>query len=256
MVRSSPKDRLNKGERTMSTTDRPIAVGDRVSVRGSIPAAYGRPVAEVVTLGPVCAKVRLFLDGSEWRIPYEELRLTAGQRWIDENPEAAVEAGLVDAPEVDPSTLATDDGSGPVVVISCGGAKADEVSPASELYVGTYFRAALRAALTLTSEDRVLVLSARYGFVRLSDRLAPYEQRIDRPGAIGAGALAATARRHRIPAGAEVVLLTPKAYAARAREVWPEARSLLDGTSGIGEQMARFSAIARGAGAEVEEVAA
>lgn len=245
------------------STERPITVGDRVSVRGSIPKAYGRPIAEVVSLGPVCARVRLFADGSEWRIPYEELRITAGQAWIDEHPERAVELGLVD-----PSTPATDDGSadedveeveapaGPVVVISCGGAKADRPAPIAELYTGSYFRAALRAARALTTDDRILVLSARYGFVSLGEVHAPYEQRIDRPGAISPRALAATARRHRIEADAEVVLLAPRAYADRARAIWPEASSLLDGTSGIGQQMARFAELARGAGSEVEEVAA
>ncbi len=228
--------------------ERPIQPGDRVSVRGSLPTSYGRPVAEVLSLGPVCAKVRLFLDGSEWRIPHEELALTAGQRALDENP--ALRELLELEPAVEPELEEELDES-PVVVISCGGAKASEPAPASELYVGSYFRAALRAARALTADDRILVLSARYGFVRLSSTIAPYEQRITEPGAISPARLAATARAHRIPASAEVVLLAPKAYVAAARTVWPEARSLLDGTAGMGEQMARFAALAR-----TEEVAA
>ena len=135
------------------STERPITVGDRVSVRGSIPKAYGRPIAEVVSLGPVCARVRLFADGSEWRIPYEDLRLTAGQAWIDEHPERAVDLGLVDT-----SSMAKDDGSadedveeveapaGPVVVISCGGAKADRPAPIADLWDADLRGADLRGA--------------------------------------------------------------------------------------------------------------
>src|SRR6266704_7034336 len=45
---------------------------------------------------------------------------------------------------------------------------------------------------------------------------------------------------------AQVVVLAPAAYANLAAQVWPHARLALAGTRGIGDQMARFAALATG----------
>ena len=51
-----------------------LEVGERVSVRGGLPRDMGIPIAEVVSVGPVNVKVRLFFDGSTHAVLPELLR--------------------------------------------------------------------------------------------------------------------------------------------------------------------------------------
>ncbi len=66
----------------------------------------------------------------------------------------------------------------PVVIISCTDAKADQAAPAADLYQGRNFGHSLAAALAETDQDadRVFILSARHGLVRLDQVLAPYDE--------------------------------------------------------------------------------
>ena len=62
----------------MRDTTRPLEVGARVSVRGGVPATLGCPIAQVLAVGPVNAKVRLYYDGAEYRVPHNLLHMIAG----------------------------------------------------------------------------------------------------------------------------------------------------------------------------------
>jgi Family of unknown function (DUF6884) len=66
------------------------------------------------------------------------------------------------------------------VIVACGAAKRTERSPAWQLYTGPYFRACMAWADSVTSLDRIHILSARYGLVPATQELDPYEQRLDR----------------------------------------------------------------------------
>ncbi|MBG0818891.1 DUF6884 domain-containing protein [Planomonospora sp. ID82291] len=132
-----------------------------------------------------------------------------------------------------------------VVIVPCGGKKADTDAPvpAGELYTGSYHRAARRAADALTSGGgRVLILSALHGLVELDQLVAPYELRAGQAGTVTGETLRAQAAALGI-ADAHAVVLGGRAYVALAREVWPTLDSPLQGTRGIGEQMARLAAI-------------
>ena len=131
-----------------------------------------------------------------------------------------------------------------VVIVPCGG-KQDktEVCPAGDMYVGSYHRACRRAAEVLAGDaGRVLILSAKYGLVRLSHYIARYDLRAGDPGTITGEALREQA--HKLYAtGARVTALGGAEYIRLAREVWPDAETPLNGCRGIGEQLARLAAI-------------
>lgn len=128
-----------------------------------------------------------------------------------------------------------------IVVVPCGGAKLDRPASAGELYTGSYHRMT-RAAADALDPDRVLILSGRYGLLELDRIVDPYEQRIDGPGAITVDELRAQADELEAT-GAAVTVLAGKAYADRISAVWPDAERPLDGTRGMGEQLARLAAI-------------
>ena len=61
------------------------------------------------------------------------------------------------------------------VFISCVKSKKNKPSKASELYTSTLFKYSLRYALSLTKRDKIFILSAKYGLVKLDDIIQPYE---------------------------------------------------------------------------------
>jgi hypothetical protein len=132
-----------------------------------------------------------------------------------------------------------------VIVVPCGGRKLDTETPvpAAELYVGSYHRAARRAAEVLAgSAGLVLILSALHGLVTLDQMLAPYELRAGQAGTVTGETIRAQAEALGI-AAAEVVVLGGRAYVELARQAWPLAVAPLEGTRGIGEQLGRLAAI-------------
>jgi len=132
-----------------------------------------------------------------------------------------------------------------LVVISCAGRKAAAPTVASELYRGSYFTACLRAAVAIAPRDNVLIVSALHGLVGLDDGpLAPYEQRLDQPGAVTATTIRAQAVRRGV-AGFPVVALCGARYAALARQAWPEVETPLAGL-GIGQQLHILSGLRAG----------
>jgi hypothetical protein len=133
----------------------------------------------------------------------------------------------------------------PLVIIPCGGAKLPHAAPAGELYTGGYHRAARRAADVLAGPaGRVLILSAKWGLLELGDPVAPYEQHMSKPGAIAVDTVRAQARELGIADATDVTVIAGKAYADVVTAVWPHAARPLDGTHGMGEQLARMKALA------------
>lgn len=116
---------------------------------------------------------------------------------------------------------------------------------------GSYHHAARRAALAITTPERVFILSARYGLLRLTgtELLDPYELTIGEPGAITGAELKGTAgrplsvarstgpRSPRLP----LVVLAGRRYADVILAAHPDALTPLAGTRGIGEQLHRLA---------------
>lgn len=70
------------------------------------------------------------------------------------------------------------------MIVSCGEAKGPVPASALWLYTGSYFDQLRRYARLLASDDRIYVLSARHGLVRARQVIAPYDQKMGRPGAV------------------------------------------------------------------------
>lgn len=66
----------------------------------------------------------------------------------------------------------------PNIIISCGKRKRWTPAPALELYCGGYFLAMKRWALSITTRDRIYILSAKYGLIHGSKLIAPYESKM------------------------------------------------------------------------------
>lgn len=128
----------------------------------------------------------------------------------------------------------------PLVVIACGKAKQTRPARALDLYTGSFFREVLAYARTLTPDPRIVVLSGKHGLLRYDRVIAPYEQRMDKPGAITAEQVAAQARALGLSHELNVVGLVGEAggYAAAVRAVWPHARLPLgEVPDGVGHKM-------------------
>jgi hypothetical protein len=125
-------------------------------------------------------------------------------------------------------------------VIPCGGAKTDRPVPARDLYTGSMFRHTLNAALAMADGDdaQVLILSAEHGLLRLDDVVAPYDQRMDQPGAVDADTI--TCQAVRFGLDRDVYAMLPRPYLAKLdaalRPLDVYVQDVYEATGGIGEQ--------------------
>lgn len=120
------------------------------------------------------------------------------------------------------------------MVISCGYKKRTHPCQAWQMYIGSYFRAMLRYALSVADRERIYILLAKYGLLRLTDPIEPYNLKMGMPGSIAAAAIAEQAERLGI-AGEQVLCLGGQEYVARCRAVWKDMVAPLSG--GMGNQM-------------------
>lgn len=246
-----------------------IAPGQRVTcLPGSLPARDGgRGGGVLVSIGPKTSLVDVY-GGRQRRIPNELLHPQAGSfvalerntrglrtttandrgwlpgwSWlgwtIAEHLEYLRGERHLPTPPPAPQRL---------VIVACGARKKDTFeAPAGAMYTGSYHRAARRAADAITTPDtRIMILSAAYGLLDLDDVIMRYERRLGQRYAITTQGLREQAEQLGLTDTAEVVVLAPAAYADMAAHVWPHAQRPLAGTRGIGDQMARFAALATG----------
>lgn len=105
-----------------------------------------------------------------------------------------------------------------IALAGCGGLKMPSRCRADQMYIGSYSRACWRAAVAL-SGGRALFISARYGLLRPWQEIDPYEQRMDRAGAISLSKLKEQAYEVGV-LDAPVIVLAGQAYAAAIVAVW------------------------------------
>ncbi len=124
-----------------------------------------------------------------------------------------------------------------LVIIPCGAAKRDYACQAHEMYVGTYFKACLRWALSATTPDRVLILSAKYGLLPLQQQIEPYDVTFGRDSSVTVDEVRRQATAMGLRAETKVLVAAGKRYVAMVQAVWPTARNVLDGKGGMGHQI-------------------
>ncbi len=121
-----------------------------------------------------------------------------------------------------------------LVIIGCGVAKRSGVHKAADLYTSGYFRLKLAYARSIVDDGSILILSGKYGFVRLDEKIASYDQHIGSAGAITDATLQEQAFRIRLPES-EVIVLGGSDYVDRVRQLCPESTAPLKG--GLPQQM-------------------
>ena len=65
-----------------------------------------------------------------------------------------------------------------IVVLACGEKKSIVAQRAIDLYVGNYFNCAKNWALSVVPITQIYILSAKYGLVKATKVIAPYELRL------------------------------------------------------------------------------
>ena len=123
------------------------------------------------------------------------------------------------------------------MVISCGGKKASTPQPARYMYQGGYFQSTLRYALSITTPENVRILSSKYGLLKLTDVIAPYEMVITDKNAISNTELREQATAQGLLNVSPVYIVAGKRYDEKLRTIYPNARNLLDGVGGMGKQI-------------------
>lgn len=112
--------------------------------------------------------------------------------------------------------------TGPLVLIPCGNRKGPAVTVAWNLYVGTHFRKGLRAALALTTGDRIRIISAKHGLMPVDQVVAPYNLKMGEPGCVTAELIARQAAEQGLVGESGVIGLLPRKYATLCRETFPD----------------------------------
>lgn len=127
----------------------------------------------------------------------------------------------------------------PLVIVPCGKAKLADPAPALDLYTGQFFKACLGYARTLTTPDRILILSAKHGLVDLGTVVEPYE--VEFPKGIGKAVVREQARRRGI-LGEHVVALGGRHYVSICRFTWPGCEMPMEGLGGLGYMLSWLKA--------------
>lgn len=125
---------------------------------------------------------------------------------------------------------------GPWVVVGCGAMKRTEPAPALDLYVSSYARTKAAWARSVTTEDRILVLSAKHGLVPAADSIEPYDVTFRSPDAVSADTIATQAAD--LGLSGQTITLAGLLYRGR----------LMRGTGGVVEPVDPFVEMLRGQG--------
>jgi len=132
-----------------------------------------------------------------------------------------------------------------IVVISCGAKKRSMPSRAIDLYQGSYFKSACRWARSIATDNRIYILSAKYGLLPANKVVEPYNLRMGQAGSVTVATLQQQARALNIDKQVAIVVAGTD-YARMARQVWLDVRTpfaaqphgiLYPGKSGMGHQL-------------------
>jgi hypothetical protein len=91
----------------------------------------------------------------------------------------------------------------------------------------------------------VLILSGKYGLVRLTTLIDTYEMRLGQPGSVTTATLREQASAWGFINASAVIALGGASYRAMARSVWPAATFPTSGARSLGDHMRLLAAIGR-----------
>jgi hypothetical protein len=133
---------------------------------------------------------------------------------------------------------------GGLAVIPCGARKREGVHPAADLYVGPYFRAALRWAQT-SGADRILILSAKHGLLELDTEVESYDLKFGDPGAITVEQVRQQSYLRLAKHIRPVACVGGAAYREVVRKVWPWATSPVEECKSMGAHLRVLTQLSR-----------
>jgi len=70
------------------------------------------------------------------------------------------------------------------IIITCGKKKSITISRAEFMYVGSHFKDCLKWAKSKEKNDNIYILSAKYGLLKLSDIIKPYDLKMGEKGCV------------------------------------------------------------------------
>lgn len=127
--------------------------------------------------------------------------------------------------------------SSKIVIVACGQAKQTVRATAEELYTGSYYRACMAYAQTLAPHEDIYILSAKWGLLRLSSELEPYNVTLGESGSIKVAYAQVQAQRFGIYGSCPVVLGGQR-YSLFCQQVFSHIVEPLRGIGGMGKQIA------------------
>ena len=125
----------------------------------------------------------------------------------------------------------------PLVIISCGAKKQSTACQAMDMYVGSYFKAALRFAMATTDISNIRILSAKYGLIKATDIIEPYEMRISDWRAAKPSKVIQQAKDLGDYGRTDVLVVAGKDYNFIIRSAFPLSKNVVAHGKGLGYQM-------------------
>lgn len=120
-----------------------------------------------------------------------------------------------------------------LIVIPCGNSKRNGLSRADRMYTGGYHKMCLKFARSLVDDNEILILSAKYGFIRLDTVIMPYDVSFTKTPK---KAITIEELKDQISYDGLVVALGGKAYTEKCKAVFPHCVTPLP-TKTIGYQV-------------------
>lgn len=122
-----------------------------------------------------------------------------------------------------------------IIIVGCGKSKLKSRSRADELYQGSLFKKRISLARTITTDDQIFILSAKYGLVSVDQLIDPYELKMGQRGSITARMLSLQAKRLNIRGTIGILASGP--YIIMAQQVFDNVKIITPPHLGIGKQM-------------------
>lgn len=70
------------------------------------------------------------------------------------------------------------------IIITCGSKKCITPTVASRMYIGSHFKNCLKWARSKTIDENIFILSAKYGILKLDEKIMPYDLRMGDKGCV------------------------------------------------------------------------
>jgi phage anti-repressor protein len=106
-----------------------------------------------------------------------------------------------------------------IYIIGCSKNKLKKMDYAKNLYTGALFKTAYKYALKRTSEDKIFILSAKYGLIKHRELIAPYNEKIGKNESITIDSVREQVKRFGI-LDKDVTVLAGSAYTSFLEKIF------------------------------------